>query len=210
MTSWGAIVLAGGASRRMGAPKATLEWGGVPLIAHVVNCVRPCVATVVVSAAPDQELPAALGGATVVRDRRPDLGPLEGFCASLQWLCEHRPSVTEVFLTGCDAPLLTSNVVQRVLSSLGQQDAAVPLVQGQRYPLLAGYRTTVLATAQRQLAADQRRFLDFVDLLKVSPICESELRAVDPELDALRTCNTREEYLWAQSRAACQNRTAKP
>ena len=60
----------------MGRAKAWLPWRGQPMVAYVVSVVRPLVDEVVVVASRNLELPPL--DAQVVRDRKPELGPLAG------------------------------------------------------------------------------------------------------------------------------------
>ena len=61
MADAAAIVLAGGASRRMGRPKALLDWHGTPLVHHVASILAGVCDPVVVVAAPGDELPLPAG-----------------------------------------------------------------------------------------------------------------------------------------------------
>lgn len=201
MTPAGAVLLAGGASRRMGASKALLPWGQETLLAHLIATVRPCVDVVVVSAAVGQELPKIPGDVHVIPDSDPAQGPLQGFCDALSWLRERAPDVSRVFLSGCDAPLLTSAVVQRVLGLLSDNEAAMPVVDGQRYPLTGAYQIETLPVAQQLLSGGERRLLSFVEQLNMRPISAAELCEVDPHLESLQTCNTPQEYRQALERA---------
>jgi molybdopterin-guanine dinucleotide biosynthesis protein A len=80
------IVLAGGRSFHMGAPKAGLEWHGSTLLGHVVALVGRGAGPVVVVRAPGQALPALPAGVRVVEDAREGRGPLEGLRAGLRAL----------------------------------------------------------------------------------------------------------------------------
>lgn len=195
------VILAGGGSRRMGAPKALLDWRGRSLLQHVVETVSSAVAPVVVSAAAGQPLPPLPAAVPVVVDPQPDQGPLAGYCSALAWLTAHHPHVSQVFVCGCDAPLLSAAVVRCVVGALAEADAAMPVIDGQRYPLIGVYRVTTLGLAEQLLAQGQRRFQSFVERLRVQPLDAAPLRQVDPALDCLLACNTPDHYAQALSRA---------
>src|SRR5262245_16381277 len=97
------IVLAGGASRRMGTDKASADAGGVSFLGRVVAAVARVTPRIVVVAGVDQALPHLGADCSVVRDERPFEGPLAGFVRGLAAL---PPSVEHVFLTGTDHLLL--------------------------------------------------------------------------------------------------------
>ena len=77
------MILAGGRGTRMGgADKGLLELAGRPLVAHLLEALRPQVATVLISANRNTEVYARFG-ATVVPDPWPDFrGPLAGIAAA--------------------------------------------------------------------------------------------------------------------------------
>src|SRR5262245_19254595 len=89
-----ALLLAGGAASRMGAPKSLLRIGEEFVLARLVAVLREVADPVAIVAGPDVPLPDAsvLAGAgadvPVLRDRPGFLGPLEGFRAGLAWLTE--------------------------------------------------------------------------------------------------------------------------
>lgn len=109
-----AVILAGGLGRRMsadgrGTNKALIPFRGVPLIAHVIERIRPQVASLLINADPAQpewsqfRLP-------VIPDRIPDRpGPLAGIHAAL--LATTTPWLLCV---PCDTPLLPSDLVARL------------------------------------------------------------------------------------------------
>ncbi|MEI7626387.1 MAG: molybdenum cofactor guanylyltransferase [Actinomycetota bacterium] len=189
----GAVVLAGGSSRRMGVSKATLDWGGRPLVCHVSALLAASVGgPVVVAAAPDQELPRLPDGVRVTRDSCADRGPLEGLAAGMLALIDE---VDLVFVSTVDAPLLNPELVSLLLRSLRVQDQiAVPIVGSQSYPLTAVWRLTALAAIRRSLETDRLRVKDLLEQCVTRFIDEEQLRAVDPNLDSLRNLNDPDAY----------------
>ena len=134
------IVLAGGRSRRMGTPKAWLDWHGEPLLRRVVGLVaRGAGGPVIVVRAPGQELPALPAGVRVVEDAREGRGPLQGLLAGLE-----AADGEVAFAASTDVPFLHPRFVAAVCRAVDGADAAVPFVDGFRQPLAAAYRTALV------------------------------------------------------------------
>src|SRR5437870_12517229 len=100
MEPFTAIVLAGGASARMGRPKALLPFGAETLIERVVRRLEPIAAEIVVVSGPHLVLPV-LRHARIVEDETPLQGPVAGILYGL------RAARTDLsFVCGCDHPFL--------------------------------------------------------------------------------------------------------
>ena len=123
----GGIVLCGGQSQRMGQPKAWLAFGGELMLPRVVRLASEVVAPIVVVAAPDQELPPLPPSVAVVRDARPQRGPLQGVCAGLEAL---QGRCDAAFLSSCDVPFLQPAFIRRLIELLGDRRIAVPFFDG--------------------------------------------------------------------------------
>jgi molybdenum cofactor guanylyltransferase len=195
MTNLAALILCGGASRRMGRPKAWLPFGNETLLERAARLVATVAAPVVVVAAPDQELPPLPPDVEVVRDPIAHRGPLQGLASGLAAL----PETCELaYATGTDVPFLEPRWVLRLAELIGECDLAIPYVDGFHHPLAALYRrATVLPAVRALLAADRLRPVFLIESLKTRVVTEDELRAVDPELGTLRNLNTEENYLEA-------------
>src|SRR5438105_1646018 len=157
--NFGAVILCGGQSRRMGQPKAWLPIGDEVMLQRIVRIVRETVSGPVVAvAAADQSLPTLPADVVIARDQRPDRGPLEGLSAGFKKLTEIAAtdsSCAAAFVTSCDVPLLRPAFVRHVCESLGDFDVAVPQIDGRVHPLGAAFRIhTVLPEIAALLAAD--------------------------------------------------------
>ena len=128
----GGIVLCGGRSTRMGAPKATLPFGPETMLQRVVRLLGSVVAPIVAVAAREQELPRLPDDVIVTRDEREQRGPLEGLRAGLRALPD---SVDIAYVTSCDVPLLVPGFVTRMIELLGDHDIAVMEIDGFAHPL---------------------------------------------------------------------------
>jgi len=190
-TTFGGIVLCGGRSTRMGAPKLWLSFGPETMLQRIVRILREVVAPVVVVAASDQDLPPLPADVLVACDDEPDLGPLAGLAVGLAVL---RPHVEAAYASSCDVPLLRPAFVRRLTEALGTHDLAIPRDGDYHHPLAAVYRTA-LADRVRTLVAERRlRPVFLLEGADTNVVPVDSLRDVDPDLDSLRNTNRPEEY----------------
>jgi len=194
----GGIVLAGGKSTRMGAPKAMLPFGPETMLQRVVRLLTTVVSPIVVVGASGQELPELPSSVIVTRDERDARGPLEGLRAGLTALPD---LVDTAYVTSCDVPLLVPAFVQRIIELLGDHDIAVMEIDGFTHPLSAVYRRTTLPRIESLLAEDRLRPAFLFDAVRTRRIKPEEMTGADPQLYTLRNLNTREDYLAALAEA---------
>jgi molybdenum cofactor guanylyltransferase len=196
----GAVVLCGGKSTRMGRDKATLPFGPETMLQRVVRLLGEVVPTsqIVVVGAAGQVLPPLPDEVVMAWDEHTARGPLEGMAAGL-----HRmpPQVEAVYVTSCDVPLLVPAFVDRMFTELGDAVIAVPFDGEHHHPLAAVYRTSVLSTIERLLAADQLRPRALFDQVATRTVDVATLRDVDPELLTLENLNHAGDYESARQRA---------
>ncbi len=192
------IVLCGGGSRRMGQPKERLPFGPELMLQRVVRLVGEAVQPVVVVAAPGQGLPELPQPIEIVRDRRPDRGPLEGIASGLRRL---QGRARLAFVTTCDAPLLRPALVGRLIELSQSFDAAVPHVAGFDQPLSAVYRVGVLTAVETLLGEDVLRPIVLLDRIRARRVRQDELSDVDADLDSFVNMNSPDDYRAALVRA---------
>ena len=191
-----AIILAGGKSSRMGRPKALLPFGNEPLITRLVRTLERKFNSVVVVAAPDQELP--LLRAKVVRDEVAHQGPVGGIYYGLKAAIG-----TGAFVTSCDAAFLSLPLISFLRSQILNHDVVVPYWQARFQPLHAVYRRSVLPLLKQQLERGELRPIFLYDRVRTRKVSEEEIRRFDPEGLSFFNMNAPEDYaqalkLWQQ------------
>lgn len=133
-TAYGAVVLAGGAGRRLGGVhKPLLPVGGVPMLTRVLAAVADACPRVVVG--PPHPVPA---GVVVTREEPPGGGPVSATAAGLAALPD---DIAVVALLAADLPLLTTAAVmelRRVLEAAVGADGAMYVDRDSRRQLLCG------------------------------------------------------------------------
>jgi len=149
------LVLAGGRATRMGgSDKGLLEVYGRPMVAYVVEALRPQVGRILINANRNIERYASLG-ARVVSDRISGfLGPLAGMASGMA------VADTEFLLTApCDSPLVPSDLARRLLLTMEASEAAIAVAHDGRrqQPVFALLRTELRDDLDRYLASGERK-----------------------------------------------------
>lgn len=186
-------ILAGGASRRFGAPKAFASVGGIPLVRRVLRALReatPDVALMSGDAAAFAEL-----GLPVHADEVPALGALGGIRTALQRAeAGGRPGALCV---ACDMPFLSGALLRHLAERAGDgADAVIPESTGRRgvEPLCAFYSVRALPAVVAMLAAGERRAAELVTRLHAERVPLDEVRGFgDPDTLFLNV-NTPEDH----------------
>ena len=205
--SFGAVVLCGGESRRMGRPKAWLPFGEELMLERVVRLAGTVAQPMIVVAAPGQELPALAADVAIVRDSVSGRGPLQGLAAGL---AAFDNSIDLIYATATDVPFLEPRWMTRLVELAAGYDLVIPHVAGFYHPLAALYRpAAVLPAIESLLLADRLRPVFLVEAVKTRVVDEGEMRAVDPALDTLRNLNYPEDYERALADAGFGGRSAR-
>ncbi|WP_254508585.1 molybdenum cofactor guanylyltransferase [Anatilimnocola floriformis] len=190
----GGIILCGGQSSRMGAPKAALPFGPELMLQRVYRLLSEVVQPIVVVSAADQVLPELPADALFAQDEQPSRGPLEGLRAGMKVM---QPLCDLVYVTSCDVPLLQPGFVRRMLELAEGYEAAATVDGEFVHPLSAAYRTSLVGKIEQLLNADQLRPNALLKQINTRFVTVEEMRTVDPQLSTLRNLNRPEEYLAA-------------
>ena len=175
------LILAGGASRRMGRPKAWLEVGDTTLVRWVVDGLAPAFSDVVIAFAEPEQIEELIPY-RIVFDRKASAGPLAGLEAGLT---AARNEIT--FAVACDMPYVTQAVAQIAVAGVQGSDAAIPRVEGRPEPVCGAYRRSALPAITAALNAGRYKAADLIDQLDVT-----WLEGLDPGL--FRSLNTPDDY----------------
>jgi molybdopterin-guanine dinucleotide biosynthesis protein A len=175
-----AVILAGGASRRMGRDKATVIFNGKTLVEHVVSAVSPRCSPVFVIAAPGQPLPML--GAEILRDEARGVGPLLATGRGLRAAAEAGRELA--FVCAADMPLLSTDLIDELAGPAVRLGADVVLPWDGRSHYLAGiYRTSLHERVSELVAAGERSMRALVNTVDTQ-------RVVMPEQPSLANVNT--------------------
>jgi CTP:molybdopterin cytidylyltransferase MocA len=134
-----AVILAAGASSRMGTPKALLDAGGGEFFVDRLAGTfldAGCAVYVVLGEQADAIQQASRRGEAVTFVRNPD--PSRGQLSSLQCgLRAVEPGVDAIFFTPVDAPGISRETILDLKGLLAGMDFAIPIYEGKRgHPVL--------------------------------------------------------------------------
>jgi len=154
-------VLTGGASRRLGSDKATLDPYGLGMMLDVaIGALRGAGCGPLATVGGPRRTPGA-ADIVHVADRFPDQGPLGGIITALHWSPQDL-----VVVIACDMPFLEAAPIATMIEAItADRDAAVVLgqVDGREQPLTGVWRRTgaldILETAFEQGERAPRRVL---------------------------------------------------
>lgn len=170
-----AIVLAGGASRRMGRDKATIEFSGHTFVEQAETTLLTRCSPVFVVAAPGQPLPSLK--AEVLRDDVRGVGPLLATARGLRAAAD--AGLERAFVCAVDMPFLTVDLIEELVGPSVRLGADVVLPWDGRDHYLAGvYRTDLASRAEAMVAAGERSMRALVDAVDTQRVVMPEQRAL--------------------------------
>ncbi len=176
------VILAGGASRRMGGQdKGLVVFRGRPLVEWVAEALAPQVDELIIIANRNLDAYRALGFA-VFSDLRPDFpGPLAGFEAALT-------HARHPWLVTCptDAPLLPADYVLRLCPPC-PNTPAVAIIDGRSQPVFSLLPRSALPALSATLDAGTRKVQSWLATLSPTQIpfddCAQQMRDADSPED---------------------------
>jgi len=167
------IVLAGGASTRLGQDKALIDVAGVPLIERVVLCLRSVVDEVVLVT--DRPRDFSFLGLPMTGDLYPKVGVLGGLHAGLSAIRTEYGLVV-----GCDMPFLNVDLLRYMITLTNGYDVILPRLGEYSEPLHAIYSKRCLPRIEQTIEAGRRRILDIYPGLCVRYVHGVEIAYRDP------------------------------
>lgn len=169
LPSFSVAILAGGESTRMGLNKALEPLGGKPVIAHVVDSLRPLSSDVFIvardaAAYEDFGLPIC---ADHYDSRSSLVGVYSAVAASRNYFC---------FTVACDMPFTDPALVNMMASLAPGHDAVVPVSGRGREPLHAVYSRACLGRMRERIEDGDPALGGLLDCLDVRYVEPAEIK----------------------------------
>lgn len=181
------VILAGGASSRMGSNKALLPYKGGRFIESIYRQLKEIFPEViVVTNAPEQY---AFLPCKKVPDIFPGMGALAGIHAGLT-----HSGTPAIFAVACDMPYLNSDLIRHLAVRADEGGVLIPESPLGLEPLHAFYGRGCLAAIEVTLLHGERRIVSFFDRTNVKKIRQDEIARFDSAFDSFRNINTPADY----------------
>jgi molybdenum cofactor guanylyltransferase len=156
----GAIVLAGGSSRRMKENKAFLPVQGKLLIRHIIDQMDSQFGEILISTSRRGEFDHL--GYTVVLDDTPGEGPMAAICSAMK-----TARFEKNFVIACDIPDINLEFLGRLVEAAAAYEIVVPVSPNNKYePLFAVYSKSIVTRMQGLLDKGERSLIPLFSLCR--------------------------------------------
>ncbi|HEU5140522.1 MAG TPA: molybdenum cofactor guanylyltransferase [Bacillales bacterium] len=183
------IVLAGGESKRFGAPKAFAIHNEKYFYEHICEVLRPYVDNIIIVTRP--ELLRRFRNHRIIMDdsQFKGMGPLAGLYSGMrslssEWYC----------VLACDMPMMDQQSVRSLVKAASKAngyEAVVPNIDGRVQPLAAMYRENTVEILESLLVQGKRKVGDFLNEIQVYNLNEQVFGA---NSNSFINVNTREDF----------------
>ncbi len=185
----GAIILAGGDSKRLGSPKALLKFQECTLLELIVDCLKEYfVQLTLVTDRPDLygHLPVNITGDIIKTDKK---SPLRGIHAGLI-----SSPLSYQFIVACDMPFLSLDLIKYMEKFTDDYDAVVPRIGNYFQPLHAYYSRSCIEVIEAQVKKGRYKVTEFYSQLNIKYVGEEEIKRFDPQQRSFININRWSDY----------------
>ncbi len=156
------VLLAGGQARRMGGgDKCLRPLAGRPILAHVIERMRPQAGALLLNANGEPARFEAFGLPVAEDVIEGFAGPLAGVLTGMEWAAANRPDCAWIVTAATDTPFLPPDLVRSMARAIEREGAelAVAVSNGRSHPVFGLWPV--------RLASDLRRAMVEEDIRKV-------------------------------------------
>ncbi len=187
------VLLAGGQSRRMGGgDKCLLELAGKPLLAHVIDRLKPQTSALVLNANGDLDRFSGFDLPTIADPITGFAGPLAGVLAGFTWVRENAPDTRWIVTAATDTPFFPQDLVAKLLDATKGKYPAIALASSNErmHPVFGLWPVALADDLHQALESGTRKVLDWTGrhttITAVFPKIETGGITIDPFFNANR------------------------
>ena len=177
------IILAGGASVRLGRDKALIDIHGTPIVQRVARVLHAVVGAVLLVT--NRPADFAFLDVPMVEDIYPGVGALGGLHAGLSAM-----TTKYGLVVGCDMPFLNVDLAAYLLSLRSGYEVVMPRAGRHFEPLHAVYAQECRLAFEKHIRANQRRIIPACQGMRIRYLSEHEVARYDPDRLSFFNVNT--------------------
>ncbi len=183
------VILAGGASQRMGSNKALLEVDGNSIIARTYRTLAGIFHEVIIVT--NSPLDYDFLPCRKVPDIYANFGSIAGLHSALT-----HSSTAETFVTACDMPFLDQSIIRYLchLQQVEGLEATIPDSEGGQEPLHGVYSSVCKDIFERAIQSGERKVVDILKKIKIRKVTYDEVQSIGGQSVSFLNVNTPEEY----------------
>lgn len=159
---FGAIILAGGKSSRMGNDKGLLMLNNKPMIAHVMETLNQLTSDIIVVS--NQEEYNGFG-LPVFEDMIKEAGPLAGIYTGLSH-SKHKKNI----VVSCDVPFVSVELLTFLLENSLDNDVTIPLKNNKTHQVIGVYDKGCVEVFKQELDNNQRKMKVALEKVKLNVV----------------------------------------
>ena len=158
------IILAGGASSRMGKDKGLCEFKGKSLVSYAIEALIPICDTILISSNNTENYKKF--GYEVVVDQHKNIGPIGGIYSGLV-----KSATIHNLIISCDTPFLNTQLLEYVIANVDGYDIVVPK-HGNSYiePLASYYSSTIISTIEESIKNEDYKLMNLFNRVRFKSI----------------------------------------
>jgi molybdopterin-guanine dinucleotide biosynthesis protein A len=152
------LLLAGGRSSRMGGGDKCLRLlGGRPILARIIERLKPQVSDMVVNANGEPARFADFGLPVIADTVAGFAGPLAGVHAGLEWVKRNQPGIGYAVTVATDTPFFPDDLVQHFLAALKEPALLVAKSNEGLHPVVGLWPVTLAPEIEASLKQGERK-----------------------------------------------------
>jgi molybdopterin-guanine dinucleotide biosynthesis protein A len=145
-----------------GGDKPLKMIAGKPILAHVIERLKPQCARLVLNANGDPARFAEFGLPIAADDVPGFAGPLAGILAGLDWIAQNAPEIECALSVAADTPFIPRDLAERLVSARANEacDIAVAASGGRAHPVIALWPVSLRMKLRSALVDEGERKID--------------------------------------------------
>ncbi len=195
------VLLAGGQSRRMfpdaesGGDKCLRDLAGRPMLAHIIERLRPQVGRLVINANGNPARFSAFGLPVTPDTIDGFVGPLAGVLAGMRWSLVNAGGASHIATVSTDAPFIPSDLVVRLSAAAAARPGSIAIARsaGELHPVIGLWPVALAGDLEQALRDGVRKVLAWTDRHGTEPVDFAFVTMAGREIDPFFNANRPDE-----------------